>query len=108
METGHISQNTAKAIHLVSGSVEIISDDKYRRRKTVQFNDVMVAGDNDQDIRANFSYSKAFPWEKRKPIREMEAKGLVRLLDYTIGKQLGLKGIESPVPEPKDINEQYI
>lgn len=108
METGHISQNTDRAIHLVSGSVEIITEGKRLARKVAKFENIMVAGTTDEEIRKNFRYEKAFPWEARKAIREMEAKGLVRLLDYQLGKCLGLKRGEHPAPGTLDVYEQLI
>lgn len=93
-----IYPNTARAVSLASGHVEI-SDAKNPRKKTkVAFTDVTVAGDTIEEMRESFLYSKAFRWDKRAPIRELERSGLVRLLDLDIIKPLGLGRGEHPVP----------
>jgi len=105
METGHTYPSTSRHVRLASGRVEI-SDAKNPRKKRIEtFSNVLVSGITDAEFRQSFSYSKAFPWYKRAPIRELERTGLVRLVDLTVGRQLGLGTGEHPVPERNPYND---
>lgn len=90
----------ATAVSLVSGSVELIDEKNPRKRTRETFSGVLVAGMTYDECLANFSYAKAFKWKDRKPIRELEKKGLVKLVQLNVVRQVG--GWEP------DVNEQYI
>lgn len=90
----------ATAVSLVSGSVELIDEKNPRKRTRENFQNVLVAGSTHDECLGNFSYAKAFKWKDRKPIRELEKKGLVRLVQLDVVRQVG--GWEP------DVNEQYI
>ncbi len=110
MEAEHIYQNTARAVYLAHGSVELIDEKNPRKRQVATFENIMVAGNTDAERRENFSYAKAFPWECRKAIREKESKGLVRLIELNVGKRLGITKGSHLVPEsrPSHLNDEII
>ena len=108
MATEHTYPNTARQVYLASGVVELIDAKNPRKRTRSPFSNIMVQGSTDEERRANFRYEKAFPWEVRKSIREMEAAGRVILVELNVGRCLGLAAGGHPAPEYPDVNEQYI
>jgi broad specificity phosphatase PhoE len=95
MELEH--KQTTRRIFEASGSVEITSAIPNTRpqrynREIVRFDFGLMAGETDEERRANFQYYKTIYNDKdeRNRMREIERQGRVRLVDYKIKKELGL------------------
>lgn len=90
MEAGHTSQITSSRVYLVSGRVEIRDAKNPRKVTKADFKDVHVTGETPDQRIANFDYSKCFPWEARKAVRQMVADGRVRVLEMRVDRECGL------------------
>ena len=108
METGHIYPTTSRHVYLASGVVDLIDPRNPRKRTRRKFSDILVQGDTDEELRKNFFYEKAFPWDKRKTIRELQDAGLVVLVELKVGTVLGLDNGIHPIPDSVDVNDQLI
>lgn len=84
-------------INLLSGYVEL-TEGKHKR--VVPFDWALAVGDTEEQIRENFKYSSTFTGRRcvddRKRVLELEAKGCVRLVSFTVKKQLGESCICAP------------
>lgn len=78
-----------KSILFISGTVEL-TEGKRKKKTHRQFRGVVVVGDNESEVRANFDYSRAFnDRQDQKKARELQRAGCVRLVNYQIEKHLG-------------------
>lgn len=80
----------SSAINLLSGCVQVVEG---KTRRTVKFSSALVLGNNDDEIRKNFKWSETFlgrkNWDARKRAEELENNKAVRLISFTVEKQLG-------------------
>ena len=81
---------SGSAINLLSGYVEVVEG---RTRRKVKFTGALVLGDSDDEIRKNFKWHQTFIGrkyiEERRRAEELEKNKAVRLISFTVDKQLG-------------------
>lgn len=76
-------------INLISGVINIRSE-KGKKFTSYPFENIVVKGNTDEEIRKNFKAERCFRDKlEKKKVRELQISGRVVLTDYSIIKDLG-------------------